>query len=145
MATAPIIQQISQQIVTLKAEIEVEKQRQQHSVLSFRQKLGEPAPLAPDSVLQMNLNKAYRTSQKIIYDIINTYQEIDKLFDREIAWLDSMVVHMGRTKRGVQLNEALESFRSQITSLEKLAQQQQRDLQAEKGAMIILANAEGRV
>jgi hypothetical protein len=145
MATVPIIQQLSQQIVTLKAEIEVEKQRQQHSVLSFRQKLGEPAPLAPDSVLQMNLNKAYRTSQKIIYDIINTYHEIEKLFDREIAWLDSMVVHMGRTKRGVQLNEVLESFDAKIRALETRLTQQQRDLQAERGAMLLLANAGGRV
>ncbi|MBS0649066.1 MAG: hypothetical protein JSS10_07595 [Verrucomicrobia bacterium] len=145
MATISIVQQASLQISVLKAEIETKKTSQQGFILPLRQRRGEPAPLAPDSVLQMQLNKAYRTYQKIIYDIINTSQQIEVLLERQIAWLDSMVVHMSRTKRGVDLSEVLESFGAQIRALETRVLQQQRDLQAEQAAMIILANTEGRI
>lgn len=134
-----------QVFLALKAEMEIEKQGHQASILSFRQKRSEPAPSASNPALQMKLNKAYRAYQNIILDIINIYQDIENLCQNQIAFLEHTVAHMSTSQIEINVSHVLESFRSQIEPLENQALQLQRSLQAERAAMIILTHDRGRV
>lgn len=146
MAAASLSPQMSRQIfLALKTEMETEKERLQASVLPFRQKLGEPAPSASNPALQMKLNKAYRTYQKIMSAIINKYQEMEDLCQNQINFLARSIDYLGTSKINVNVNHVLESFRSQMQPLEDQVAQLQRNLQAERGAMIILTHDQGNI
>jgi hypothetical protein len=146
MSIVPTLQQTYLRIFPgLKAQTENHKKRQQDSVLSCRQKLGEPAPLASNPVLQMELNKAYRAYQKIILDMIHTYQKIEDLCQDQIAFLDRIIDQVRTSEITFRVVDIVNSLRSQMEPLDSQVLQLQRNLHSEQAAMTLLAHEEGTI